>query len=227
MALVEPIMQRIKQEKWQEALNDELASKLTEETVAVLSPSTKIWLITWATQADKPIILQHLQKGSGSMDKFALPSEILLDDLFELSEYPEFNNEVKRDMQATIAALRHKIRNMEERQLWMDRIKPMDRMNVVQSAMLAMKQDMEEYQTVAKLAARNNIDHIQETIKIALQDQMNGYQIMSTAGVTRIMSRILRTTDFVVKETEKIRKSTQKGATKRTHEEAFSNQDRK
>lgn len=153
-------MQRINQEKWQDALNDELASKLTEETVAVLSPSTKIWLITWATQADKPIVLQHLQKGS--VDKFALPSEILLDDLFELSEHLALNKELKREMKATIAALRQKIRNMEERQQSMDRAKTMDRMNVLQSAMLAMKEDIEEYQTVAKLAVRNNMDHIQE-----------------------------------------------------------------
>lgn len=222
MALVEPIMQRINQEKWQDALNDELASKLTEETVAVLSPSTKIWLITWATQADKPIVLQHLQKGS--VDKFALPSEILLDDLFELSEHPALNKELKREMKATIAALRQKIRNMEERQQSMDRAKTMDRMNVLQSAMLAMKEDIEEYQTVAKLAARNNMDHIQDAIRVALQEQLKGYQIMATAGVTRIMSRIRRTTEFVAKETEKIRKSTQKGVTKRTHEEAFSNQ---
>ncbi|KAK1246353.1 hypothetical protein MKX08_000155 [Trichoderma sp. CBMAI-0020] len=225
MAFVEPIMQRIKHEKWQDALNDELASKLTEETVAALSPSTKIWLTTWAIQADKPIVLQHLQKNS--VNKFALPSEILLDDLFKLSKHPELNKEVKWDMKATIAALRQKIRNMEYRQQSVDRVKTMDRMNVFQSAMLAMKKDIEEYQAVAKPAARNNMDHIQDAIKIALQEQMKGYQIMTKASVTRFMSRILRKTDLVVKEAEKLQKSTQKSVAKRTHEEAFSNQNRK
>ncbi|KAM0478981.1 hypothetical protein ACHAPX_004959 [Trichoderma viride] len=222
-ALIGPIMQRIKQENWQDALNDELASKLTEATVAALSPSAKIWLITWATQADKPIILQRLQKGP--VDKLELSSEMLLGDLLELSEHSFLSTEMKREMKATVAALRQKIHNMEERQRSMDRVETMDRMNVLQSAMLSMKEDLEEYQTVAKLAARNNMDHIQDAIKSALQEQMKGYQIMATPGVTRIMSRILRTTEFVAKETEKIRKGTQEGVTKRTHEEAFSNQD--
>ncbi|KAM0513587.1 hypothetical protein ACHAPE_007637 [Trichoderma viride] len=223
MALIEPIMQRIKQEKWQDTLNDELASKLTEETVAALSPSAKIWLITWATQADKPIILQRLQKGP--VDKLELSSEMLLDDLLGLSDNPFLSTEIKREMKATIAALRQKIHNMEERQRSMDRVETMNRMNALQSAMLSMKEDIEEHQTVAKLAARNKMDHIQDAINVALQKQMKGYQIMATASVTRIMSRILRTTEFVVKETEKIRKGTQEGVTKRTHGEAFGNQD--
>lgn len=223
MALVGPLMQRINQEKWQDALNDELASKLTEETVAALSPLSKIWLITWATQANKPIILQRLQKDP--VDKLELSSEILLDDLLELSKHQVLNEEMKGEMKATIAALRQKIRNMEERQQSMDRVNTMDRMNTLQSAMLSVKEDIEEYQTIAKLAARNKMDHIQNAIKIALQEQMKGYQIMDTADVTRIISRILHTTEFVVKETEKIRKSTQKGVTKRTHEEAFNNQE--
>lgn len=62
VAHVEPLIQRILDEPWQDALNDELASKLTEETVAVLFPAIKTWLATWARQASKPLILERLQR---------------------------------------------------------------------------------------------------------------------------------------------------------------------
>jgi hypothetical protein len=40
------------------------------------------------------------------MDEIGLPSEILLDELFELFELTESDKEVKREIKATIAARR-------------------------------------------------------------------------------------------------------------------------
>lgn len=217
MALVEPLIQRINQETSQDALNDELASKLTEETVAALSPSTKIWLVTWARQADKPMILEQLQKGT--VDKSALPAETLLNDLFELSEHLELDEEMARlEMKATTASLRHYIRRMKQRRHSMARAETMDQINGVQDTLHLLRGLMQGQEALSYAEAVNGVYDLQDTV-LDMKEEIR-------ADATKNMSRIQDAIKLAVKEEmENFQQSIQKGVTKRTHEEAFSNQD--
>lgn len=230
-AAVEPLMRRIQEVKWQPALNDKLASKLTVETVAVLPASTKTWLATWATQAGKPMILERLQKctedkiehqwaetqvrASPALWSTTSPAEALLDNLFELTEHPDLNKEVARQkLKAATASLRYCLFKMEETAKLKAKADAMNEINALQDTIkLAIKEEMQSFQ--------QGID----TIKLAVE-KLDKHGALASANATNSMDGIQDIIKLAIKEEmERFQQSIEKGTTKRTHEEAFSNTD--
>lgn len=208
IALVGPLIDRIHREKWEDSLNDELVSKLTEETVAVLSPSTKLWLIIWARQTDKPTILERLQKCTE--DKSTLSVRTLLDDLSEVSQHPLLDVETaRREMKAAAASLRHCFQDESKA-----RAEVIGKLYGVAKLTLAIKQEVKK--------ARSSMTTV-EAMMPALEEAI----INTRASATRKKPAFREAIEPAVEEEMiKFRQIIQKGVTKRTHEEAFGNNDR-
>ncbi|KAL6907384.1 hypothetical protein GGI43DRAFT_380886 [Trichoderma evansii] len=161
--VVEPLVERIQQELWQADLNNELEPKLTEETVAVLPPTTKSWLAIWARQSGKPIILERLEMFAEDkvthewtetrrlqgpmMWSSTSPALTLLDDLLHLVEHADLNKEMaRRKMKALIASLRHYFLKMEEMYELKAKADTLDAIKALQDAIVAMKEEMQKLQ---------------------------------------------------------------------------------
>ncbi|PNP39681.1 hypothetical protein TGAMA5MH_08352 [Trichoderma gamsii] len=206
-SLIDPLMKRIIQEEWQVALNDELESKLTKETIAMLPPSTKIWLATWATQADKPMILLRLR--NFTEHKLSLPVEALLDDLFELSEHPELHEEIaRREMKATAVSLRHYI---QQQSMVIEGFP--SRIDCIEGRVLALEKYVEE--------TRNDVAALKKLMS-ALKEAVKNTRANDVSERLASLDVIKRA---VQDEIKKCQQGIQKDTTKRTHEGAFGSQD--
>ncbi|KAL7918568.1 hypothetical protein ACQKWADRAFT_316431 [Trichoderma austrokoningii] len=174
LALIWPLMQRVNRENHNRPnpSDDELETKLTDEIVAMLPPSTKLWLGEWATQANKPIILERLHRCI--VEKSALSSETLLDDLFELSEHPQLGRVIaRREMKAMVASLRHYLgKNEKGQEPTRDAV--IYTINTIEDTISAIKDALAEVQTYAgptdkASALRNTMNDIKNTIKLAIE----------------------------------------------------------